>query len=41
MNLLTWFHQIPVPPVNALFVAIDVLLAVRPLNTYIQFTSDE
>ena len=30
---LTWSRQIPSSPVNAVFTSIDVLLAVRPLNT--------
>jgi hypothetical protein len=41
MNLLIGFRQVPIPPVNALFVAIDVLLAVRPLNALYKFTCDE
>ena len=41
-NLASTLRQVPVPPVNALFVGIDVLLSVRPLNTlYNQFTCDE
>jgi len=33
---------LPVSPVNALFVAIDILLVARPLNTlYNQFACDE
>jgi hypothetical protein len=31
-SLLCDFHQIPFPPANALFVGIDTLLGVRPLN---------
>lgn len=33
VNLLTWSRQIPFSPANAIFTSIDVLLAVRPLNT--------
>jgi hypothetical protein len=31
-SLLCDFHQIPFPPASALFVGIDTLLSVRPLN---------
>jgi hypothetical protein len=33
VNLLTWPRQIPFSPAKAVFTSIDVLLAVRPLNT--------
>ncbi len=32
-NGLIQFHQVPFPPAKAIFVGIDVLLAVRPFNT--------
>ena len=33
VNPLTWSRQAPFPPAKAVFTSIDVLLAVRPLNT--------
>ena len=33
VNLLTWSRQVPFPPAKAVFTSIDVLLAVRRLNT--------
>ena len=33
VNLLTWPRQVPFSPAKAVFTSIDVLLAVRPLNT--------
>jgi hypothetical protein len=39
--LLNTLRQVPFPPAKALFVGIDVLLAVRPSNTFfIQFLCD-
>jgi hypothetical protein len=35
VNLLTWPCQVPFSPAGAVFTSIDVLLAVRPLNTLI------
>jgi hypothetical protein len=36
-SLLCDFHQIPFPPASALFVGIDTLLGVRPLNIPFKF----
>ena len=33
VNPLTWSRKVPFPPAKAVFTSIDVLLAVRPLNT--------
>ena len=33
VSLLNRLRQVPFPPAKALFVGIDALLAVRPLNT--------
>ena len=33
LNPLTWTRQVPFPPAKAVFTSIDVLLAVRRLNT--------
>jgi hypothetical protein len=35
VNLLTWSRQILSSPTNAIFTSVDVLLAVRPLNTHL------
>jgi hypothetical protein len=41
VTLLNRLRQVPFPPSKALFVGIDVLLAVRPSNTlFIHFLSD-
>jgi hypothetical protein len=34
VNLLTWPRQIPFSPAKAVFMGIDVLLTVRPLNRH-------
>ena len=41
LTLLNGLHQVPFPPAKALFVGIDVLLAIRPSNTFfIHFVCD-
>jgi hypothetical protein len=41
ITLLNILRQVPFPPAKALFVGIDVLLAVRPSNTlFIRFVCD-
>ncbi len=38
---LMQFHQVPFSPTKAVFVGIDVLLAVRPFNTHFNLISSD
>ena len=40
LNPLTWTRQVPFTPAKAVFTSIDVLLAVRPLNTLFKVFCD-